>query len=153
MPQAEITIKFLGTNKKNAKYGFIVSSEGDTYGCMAEHLKQFSTGQIYTIQYHVNDRGYKEFDAITSKPLVKQNIRPATPEHESDRMGTMGMVNGVLNGWSYGRPLHEIVELLEKNPDLTARLIGALHESLMRSVIKGKQVQHRDDLNDEIPFP
>lgn len=150
MAQAEITIKYLGTNKKNATYGYIVSSEGDTYGCKADQLKQFSTGQIYTIQFHTNEKGYKEFDTITGKPPVKQNVRPATPEHESDRMGTMGMVNAILSGIFYGRPLSEAAEI---DPIELAKLIGVCHAGLMRSVLKGKQAQHRDDFQDEIPYP
>lgn len=150
MAQAEITVQFLGTNKKNAKYGYIRSAEGENYGCLSEQLKQFSTGQIYTIQFHTNDKGYKEFDAIVGKPPVKQNIRPATNPQDSDRMATMGMVNAMLNGVCYGRP---IAELLEIDPIEIAKLINLCNAGLERSIIKGKQAQTRDDLNDQIPFP
>jgi hypothetical protein len=149
MPDAEITVQYLGTNKKNPKFGYIKTAEEETYGCLSEQLKQFSTGQVYTIRYHVNDKGYNEFDAVLSKPPVKQNVRPATNPADSDRMATMGMVNAMLNGICYGRPL---AELLEIDPIDIAKLIGLCNSGLERSIIKGKQVLRRDDLDDEIPL-
>jgi hypothetical protein len=149
MPDAEITVQFLGINKKAPRYGYIISAEGDTYGCSAEQTKQLSQGQIYTIRWHTNEKGYKEFDAVLSKPPVKQNIRPATNPADSDRMATMGMVNAMLNGICYGRP---IAELLQMDPTDIAKLINLCNAGLERSIIKGKQVQRRDDLDDEIPY-
>lgn len=149
--QTDITVQYLGQNKKNPNYGYIKTAEGDTYGCAAGALSQFSTGEVCTIQFHTNAKGYKELDGkISSKQPAKQNVRPATNPADSDRMATMGMVNQVLGAVFAGQALTDV---LAYPPGAIAQLIDKLSDEVHRSKLHGKQVQHRDDMNDEIPFP
>jgi len=158
MAQADIYIKHLGSNEKSrGKFGFIVSSEGDTYGCLGTQLSQFKTGNGYRIQFHVNDKGYKEFDSIIKQltgaeaPLPpKHNERPPTNRRDSDRMGTMGMVNGVLQGMAYARP--DIDEFIANHKGKVSKLIDFLNDELHATKMHGREVQTRDDLQDEIPL-
>jgi len=158
MAQADITIKHLGENEKSkGKYGFIVSSEGDTYGCLGTQLQQFKKGNGYRIQFHVNDKGYKEFDSIIKQltgaeaPLPpKRNERPAANLEDSDRMGTMGMVNNVLQGMAYACP--NIDEFIERNRGKVSNLIDFLNDELHGTKMHGAQVQKRDDINDSLKF-
>jgi len=156
MAQADITIKHTGLNEKSrGKYGFIVSSEGDTYGCLGTQLQQFKTGNGYRIQFHVNDKGYKEFDSIIKQltgaeaPLPpKRNERPRTNLEDSDRMGTMGMTQNVLQGMAYACP--NIDEFIERHRGKIGKLIDFLNDELHSTKMHGAQVQSRDDLQDKI---
>ena len=144
MPDAEITVKYLGTNKKNSSFGFIVASEGDTYGCKADQLKQFSTGQVHKIRYHVNEKGYKEFDAILTAPTVKQNLRPVTAPREAKQIGMLAIAKLV-------EPIPYQTKQAEMTDIMTKILLCA--ENAYDRVMAGPQQQSRDDMNDAIPFP
>ncbi len=81
MPQQDITIQYLGLNKKNPKYAYIKSAEGDSYGCSPEQLKQFSTGEVCNISYQINQKGFKDFLAKNNtkgapQGISKTNARP-----------------------------------------------------------------------------
>ena len=124
----------------------------------ADQAKRFEKNNCYEVQCAITDKGYKndgmfvrKLGDTEAKP-PKQYTRPPTNPVDSDRMGTMGMVNGILSGWAQGRPLDEILQVLQNSKGKIAKIIDHLNDELHMTKIHGVEVQRRDDLNDEIPY-
>lgn len=147
MPTADVTIQWVNAVKPGKKYGSVKTSEGQIYAVPPALLREFGQGEVCKIEFGVWDSGgmhiTKKISSETypAGQMPKQNIRPATNPADSDRMATMGMVNNFI---ACGRVALDVDEI--------ARAIDVCNDGLNRSVIKGKQTQRRDDLQDEIPY-
>ncbi len=142
MPQQDITVQYLGLNKKNPKYAYIKSAEGDSYGCNPEQLKQFSTGEVCNISYQINQKGFKDFLAKNNTKGAPQGISKTNARPRMDPADARGAFITVI--------LEAFVKAGKVPLDATA--IGRARQEIGAGYDQSHNPQQRDDMNDEIPY-
>lgn len=161
MPIDQVTVQqilYAGRKSPSGKivpFDAIITAELGFISLQRGQVKNFQENHVYEVGY--TEKGEYKNDGTFLKDLAKeisppkQYTRAPTNPLDSDRMGTMGMVNPILNGIAYGRQLNEIIEYLKTHKGEVATLIDLLHDELHRTKMHGAQVQRRDDMDDEMP--
>lgn len=132
-----------------------LKSEENKYGRVSGPVSLYDKireNTTYRIKYHKTDEGYLNLDTLFTDTARKApaSTRPETPQKDSDRMGTMGMVNATLMGLAYACP--NIDEFIDRNKGKVRVLIDFFSDELHATRMHGEEVQTSNDLNDQINF-
>src|SRR5690242_2949452 len=81
MTTAQVTVQYVNQPNKNPKYGSIKTAELGYVSVPAENLNQFSQGEVCTINYSTNPKGYhnlnQKVSAATPAPAMNGHAQPA----------------------------------------------------------------------------
>jgi hypothetical protein len=141
----ELTIQFVNPPKEGSKWGSIKSSEGIFYGGPPALLRQFTAGEVCTIEFSKSANGLynnivKKIGASKPAPLSPP---PRQRTHPNDQ--TSIFVTALL-----GHFIHTGKVALQE--DMIAEAADMILRAYRKCSLGGLQVQTRDDMDDSIGF-
>ena len=141
----ELTVQYVNPPKGEQKWGNIKSSEGIYYGGPPALLRQFTAGEVCTIEFSKSSNGLynnivKKIGASKAAPLSPPPRQRTHPNDQSHIFVTALLGHFVHAG------------KVSLNEDMIAEAADMILRAYRKCSLGGLQAQTRDDMDDSIGF-
>ena len=143
----ELTVMFVNPPGEGKKWGNIKSSEGIYYGGPPALLRQFTAGEVCTIEFSKSNNGLynnivKKIGAAGNRPApLSPPPRQRTHPNDQEAIFTTALLGHFIDAGK-----------IALNEDMIKEAADMILRAFRQCSLGGQQVQTRDDMDDSIGF-